>query len=113
MGPDSSEDPTIETVEELSDMGSFVILAPTPQKRIKFCNQFLGLQGERPFGSLPYLIHETTDGLLLGVRVQRTLSGLTTNHALRKTHLPLPAIDFVAQELEALLDMNDPRLLRM
>jgi hypothetical protein len=113
MGPDSSEDPTIETVEELSDMGSFVILSPTPQERIKFRNQFPGLQGERPLGSLPHLIHETSDGLLLGVRIQRTLSGLTTNPALGKMHLPLPALDFVAQELEALLDMSDPRLLRM
>ena len=94
-------------------MGSFVILSPTPQERIKFRNQFLGLQGERPLGSLPHLIHETSDRLLLGVRIQRTLSGLTTNHALGKMHLPLPALDFVAQELEALLDMSDPRLLRM
>jgi hypothetical protein len=32
----------VETLEELSDVGAFVILAPTPQERIKPRNQFLG-----------------------------------------------------------------------
>jgi hypothetical protein len=32
-----------------------------------------------PLGSLPYLIHKTTDRFLLGIRIERTLSGLTTN----------------------------------
>jgi len=32
---------------------------------------------------LPHLVHETPDRLLLGIRIQRILSGLTTNLALR------------------------------
>ena len=82
MRPDPSYNPAVESVEEGSDVGSFVILTPAPQKRIECRNQLLGLQRYLPFGALPYPIHETTDRLLLGVRVQRTLSGLTTNLAL-------------------------------
>jgi hypothetical protein len=40
-------------VEERSDVGAFVILAPSPQQRVKFRNQLLGLQRYLPFGSLP------------------------------------------------------------
>ena len=53
------------------------------------------------------------DRLRLGVRVQHTLSDLTTNLALGKVKRCLPALDFVAKEFEALLDMNDPRLLQL
>jgi len=80
--PDSSPDPAIETLEELSDLGAFVILAPTPYERVQFRYQLLGFQRLGPFGPLPYLVHEATNRLRLGIRVQRILSGLTTNLAL-------------------------------
>ena len=112
-GPNASPDPAVETLEELADVGAFVILAPTPQEWIKPRNQFLGSQRCRPFGAFPYLTHETTNRLLLGIRVERTLSGLTTNLAAGQIKLPPPALDFVAEELEAVSDMNNPRLLRM
>jgi hypothetical protein len=51
MRPDSSPDPAVETLEELADVGAFVILAPTPQERIKSRNQFLGSQRCRVSGS--------------------------------------------------------------
>src|SRR5208337_3541546 len=75
--------------------------------------QLLGLQRYLPFGALPYPIHETTDRLLLGVCVQHTLADLTTNLALGQIELPRPALDLVAKELEAVPDMDNPRLLRM
>src|SRR6266852_1953563 len=34
MRPDPPHDPTVELIEELSDVSSFVILAPPPQKRV-------------------------------------------------------------------------------
>jgi hypothetical protein len=105
MRPDTSPDPAVETLEELADVGTFVILAPTPQQRAKFRNQLLGFQRYPPFGSLPDLVHETFDRLRLGVRIQRTLSGLTTNLTRRQMELLLPALDFVAEELEALADV--------
>ena len=101
MRPDAWPDPAVETLEELSDVGAFVVLAPAPQEWIKFRNQLRGVQGSQPFGSLPNLIHETTDRLLLGIRIRRTLSGLTTNLTRRQMELPLSAFDFVAEELEA------------
>jgi hypothetical protein len=64
-------------------------------------------------GYRSYLIHETTDRLLLGIRIKRTLSGLTTDLARGQMKLPPPGLDFVAKEFEAVPDMNDPRLLRM
>jgi len=69
MRPDASPDPAVETLEELSDVGAFVVLAPAPQKRIKFRNQIRGVQRYRPLGSLPDLVHETTDRLRLGIRL--------------------------------------------
>jgi hypothetical protein len=41
MRPDPPHDPSVELIEELSDVGSFVIFAPSPQKWVKFCNQLL------------------------------------------------------------------------
>jgi hypothetical protein len=41
------------------------------------------------------------------------MSDLTTNLAFGKIELPLPALDFVAKELESVPDMNNPRFLRM
>jgi hypothetical protein len=67
MRPDPPHDPTVELIEERSDVGAFVILAPPPQKRVKFRNQLLGFQRDPPFGSLPYLIPETLDRLLTRV----------------------------------------------
>src|SRR5260370_14832070 len=111
MRPDSPPDPTVETLEEFADLGAFVILAPTPQERIQLRNQLLGPQRSPPLGSLPHLVHETPDRLLLGIRIQRILSALTTNLALRQMKLSIPALDFVAKELEAVPDMANPRLL--
>jgi hypothetical protein len=55
---------------------------------------------------LPYLIPETTDGLLLRVRIKGTLPGLATDLAFGKIKFPLPPLDDVAEELEAILDMD-------
>ena len=66
-----------------------------------------------PLGALPHLVHETLDRFLLGVCIQLTSSDLTTNLAVGKIELPLPALDFVAKELETIPDMYNPCLLRM
>ena len=39
MRPEASSDPTVELVEEFSDVGAFVVLAPTSQNRIQLGNQ--------------------------------------------------------------------------
>ena len=111
--PNTPSDPTIEPVKESSNVGTLVILAPTPQKRVEFRNQLFGFQRNPPLGALPYLVHDTTDGLRLGVCIECTLSGLATNLALGQIKLPLPALDYIAEELKAIPDMDDPRFLRM
>src|SRR5260370_7552788 len=59
------------------------------------------------------MVHESTNRLRFGIRIHCILSGLSTNLALGQMKLPVPALDFVAKELEAVPDMYDPRLLRM
>src|SRR6266513_4377333 len=54
MRPDAPPDPAVETLEELSDVGAFVLLDPPSQERVSLLNQLLGFQRCRPFGSLPY-----------------------------------------------------------
>ncbi len=113
MRPDPSPDPAVEPMEELTNVGAFVILAPIPQEGVKPGNQFLGFQRQSPFGSLPYLVLETLDRFCFGICIQHSLSHLTTNLALGKMKLSLPTLDYVAKELETMLDMNDPRFMRM
>ena len=81
MRPDPPHDPTVELIEERSDVGSFVILAPSPQKRVKFRNQLRCFQRDPPFGSLPNLVPETLDRLLTRVRVECTRTCLAANLA--------------------------------
>src|SRR6516164_9144850 len=113
MRPDPSPDPGVEAMEEPANVGAFVILAPTSQQWVERLNQLLGFQRCAAFGSLPHLVHETMDRLLPGIRIQHPMSHPTTNLALGKVKRCLPAPDNVAKELEAMLDVNNPRLLRM
>jgi hypothetical protein len=87
MRPDASPDPAVETLEELADVGAFIILAPAPQEWVKGHDQLRGFQRYPPFGSLPDLVHKTSDRLLLGLRIQRTLSGLATDLIRRQMEL--------------------------
>ena len=47
-----------------------------------------------------------------GIRIERIRSGLTTNLVAGADKASSTALDFVAEELEAESDMNNPRLLR-
>jgi hypothetical protein len=113
MRPDPSPNPGIEAMEEPANVGAFVILAPTPQQWVKLRNQLLGFQRNGSLGPQSYLVHETMNRLLLGICVEHSPSHLTTYLALGETKRSLPALDEVAKELEAVLDVNYPRLRRM
>jgi hypothetical protein len=56
------------TLEELSDVGALVVL---PQPRNGGLRSAIGVHRSQPFGSVPDLIHETTNRLRLGIRIQR------------------------------------------
>src|SRR5215472_17457713 len=40
--PNAPHDPAVEPVEEVSDVGSLVVMSPPPQHRIQFLDQLLG-----------------------------------------------------------------------
>ena len=78
MGPDPSHNPAIKSVEELANVGAFVILAPSPQQRVKFRNQLLGLQRYPPLGSLPYVC-ATSSSLICLKKLSSPLSSMVSN----------------------------------
>src|SRR6516165_225119 len=112
MRPDPAHDPTVESVEELSDVGSLVVMSPSPQYRIQFRDQLLGLQRYASLGQLAHLIHKTLDRFLSGICVQLPRPGTTADLAGWQPK-PLAALDHVPQKLESLPHMHDPRFLRM
>ena len=52
MRPDPPHDPGVESVEESSDVGAFVVLASPPQERIQILDQLLGGQGRTSLRAL-------------------------------------------------------------
>jgi hypothetical protein len=61
MRPNTPHDPTVELVEESSDVGSLVVMSPSPQDGIQLLNQLLGPNWHTPPGKGTYLIHETAN----------------------------------------------------
>ena len=59
--------PAVETLQERSDVGAFVVL---PQLNNGGLSSAIGVQRSQPFLFAPDLIHETTNRLRLGIRVQ-------------------------------------------
>src|SRR5215470_2861420 len=112
MRPNASHDPAVEPVEERSDVGSLVVMAPPAQHRIEFLNQLLGLKWYASPGKRANLIHEAADRFLPRDSVQFPRLSTTANLARWQPKL-LTALDLVPKKLESLPDMHDPRLLRM
>src|ERR1700694_5811826 len=54
MRPYPSQDPTVQSVEELSDVSLLVVVAPTTQDRIQSLDQFLGLKRHASPGKRAY-----------------------------------------------------------
>jgi hypothetical protein len=79
MRPDSVHNPTVESVEEHSDVGSLVVLAPPPQDRVQF--RSLGRQRYASLGKLAHLILEALDRFLSGIGIQLSRPGSTPDLA--------------------------------
>src|SRR5215813_13540209 len=94
MRPNAPHDPTVEPVEELSDVGSLVVMSPPPQHRVQFLNQLLGLKRHTSAGKRAYLIHESPDRFLTRKSIQRPRLGTTANLARWQPKL-LAALDLV------------------
>src|SRR3954452_996660 len=112
MRPDAPLDPTVELVEERSDVGTLVVMTPTPQDRVQLLDQILGLQWHASPGKLTYPILKALDRFLSRVRVQATRLGPSNNLARRQLKLP-SAPDQVAQKFETMPNVHHPRFLRM
>ena len=112
MRPNAPHNLSVEPVKELSDMGFLVILTAAPQQRIQFLSQLPSAKRDASLGSLAHLIHETPDGFLLRVRVQRTRTSSAADLGRGQPKL-FSALDLVAEELESVSEVNDPRFLRM
>src|ERR1035437_1652610 len=112
MRPNAPHYPAVEPVEELSDVGSLVVMAPSPQHRIQFLNQLFGLERNASPGKRAHLIHETPDRFLPRDRVQRPRLSTTADLPRRQLKL-LTAFDLVPKKLESLPHVHNPRLLRM
>src|SRR5205809_3670337 len=112
LRPNAPHYPAVEPVEELSDVGSLVVMAPSPQHRIQFLNQLLGLERHASPGKRAHLIHETPDRFLPRDRVQRPRLSTTADLPRRQLKL-LTAFDLVPKKLESLPHVHNSRLLRM
>lgn len=112
MRPDASHDPSVQLVEEPSNVGALVVLAPTSQERVQCFDQLLGRQRHTPLRALPHLILETPDRFLTRVGIEPARARSAADFGRRKIK-SLPTLDLVAEEFEAVLDVNDPRLMRM
>ena len=99
MRANTSHDPAVEPVEKLSDVGPLVEMAPAPQHRIQFLHQLLGLERHASLCQRAYLIHETPDRFLPGIRVELPRLGTTTDLVRRQPKL-LAALDLVPEKLE-------------
>src|SRR6202048_2750712 len=93
-------------------MGSLVGMSPSPQHRIQYLNQLLGLERHASAGKRAHLIHESPDRFLTGKSIKRPRLGTTANLARRQPKL-LATLDLVPKKLESLPNMHNPRLLRM
>src|SRR6266851_4105946 len=107
MRPNAPHNPAVEPVEELSDVGSLVVMSPSPQHRIQFLNQLLGFARHASPGKRTYLIHETPDRFLTRESVQRPRLSTTANLARWQLKLPASALDLVPEKLKSLPDMHD------
>src|SRR6266568_6598786 len=103
--PDAPHDPAVETMEQPADMRPPVIVAPPSDDRVELVQQPLKGLRVAPIGNLADPRLETLDRAVSGVGVEVWTSGLVL-------HSPSP-LDLVAQELKALDDMDDARLVRV
>ena len=67
MRPNAPIDPMVEFVEERADVGTLVILTPSPQDRVQLLDQIFGLQGYTTPGKLAHPIIEALDRFLSGI----------------------------------------------
>src|SRR3984893_18315801 len=100
MRPQAPHDPAIELMEEPSDVGAFVVLAPATQDGIDLLYQLRSRHGRAAACQSANLVLEVPDRFLPRVGVQRSRPLATLDLAGRQPHGPTAALDLVAQKFE-------------
>jgi hypothetical protein len=59
-GPYAAHNPSVKTVEELTDVGLAIIISPSANDRVDLVNQFLCRNGSLPARSCAYLLLEVS-----------------------------------------------------
>src|SRR5260221_6059168 len=103
--PDSSHQPAVESVEELSDVGPLVVMAPTTHNGVRLFYQLLSGHRSVAPREPANLILEVADRFLPRVRIQRSRLGTSLDLARRQPHGPAASLDLVPEELEAIPDV--------
>ena len=111
MRPDASQDPSVKPGEEPADVGLADILAPPANDRVELGDQFPGVDRSLPPGPLTNLVLEVLDRLLPGIRVEVARTEPATDLAGGQPQRPAAPLDLVPEKLEAVRDVDDPRLL--
>src|ERR1700688_3960998 len=106
-------DPAVESAEELSDVGTFVVIAPSPDHRVEIRDQFQSIQWHASPSSLPHLVHEASNLFFLRVRIEITATHPALDLLRPQPEWPLTPLDLIAKELKSMSNVDDPRLLRM
>src|ERR1700687_4085070 len=113
MRPDAPHQPAVKSVEELSDVSPLVVVSPTAHDGVDLFYQLRGAHRRLASRQPANLIHEASDRFLPGIRIERSRSGTTSDLARRQPQGTAAALDLVPEKLEAVPDVDDPRLLRI
>jgi hypothetical protein len=105
--PESPHDPSVKLVEEPSDVGALVVLAPTSNDGVDLLDQLLGRDRSLPARFAPDLLAEVPDRLLSRIGIQTARADVARDLA-RWEPKPLPELDLISKELEAVPHMDDP-----
>src|SRR5260370_28438930 len=112
MRPNAWHDPGVKPVEEPSDVGTLVIPPPSAHDRVQLLDHLRGRQRYFPLGELTYPVLEALDRFPPGNRIQRPRPSTTRDPVGWQPELRSP-LDLIAEKLESVLHVHDPRLLRM
>jgi hypothetical protein len=111
--PDPSCDPAVELVEEFPYVGTSVVPAPSANHRVDVADQLCSRDRHPPSCQGTDLLLEPLTRLLAGLRLETALPSPRLDPVLWQPQRLLALPYHVAQELEALVNMDDPGLPRM
>jgi hypothetical protein len=111
--PNSLHYPSIEPGEELSDVGSLVVVAQAPHHGVNLPYQLASADRSLALREPTNLVLEVADRFLPGIGIEPTRSDTALDLAGRQAHSPVPLLDLVSEKLEALPDVHNPCLSRI